>query len=233
MAGLDPTPTDIPNTRLRAPLWKRRPRLTAGTTLAVVVFLLLPSWVRVESRLLIAFDAGAFIFLGATWRMMMRATSASMRHRARFEDESRHIVLALAAGVAAAILLAIGFELHGMRDLSPSRIGIRIALACATILASWLFMNTMFALHYALDFYGDADNSGATISGGLMFPGGGKPDYWDLLYFSFVIGMTFQVSDVQIESPRLRRVVLAHGVLGFFFNVGILALVINIVAGVI
>ena len=91
-------------------------------------------------------------------------------------------------GVAAAILLAIGFELHGMKDLSPGRIGIRIALAGATILASWLFMNTMFALHYALDFYGDADDSGATISGGLLFPGDREPDYWDLLYFSFVIG---------------------------------------------
>ena len=105
-------------------------------------------------------------------------------------------MLALAGGVAAAILLAIGFELNGMKDLSPSRIGMRVALAGTTILASWLFMNTMFALHYALDFYGDADNSEGTISGGLVFPGGGKPDYWDVLYFSFVIGTTFQVSDV-------------------------------------
>src|ERR1700674_303338 len=99
MAALDPVHTDIPNTRRRAPLWRRRPRLTIGATMAVVVFLVLPSRIRVQSRLLIAFDAGAFIFLGATWIMMMRATSASMRHRARIEDESRHIVLALAAGV--------------------------------------------------------------------------------------------------------------------------------------
>jgi uncharacterized membrane protein len=99
---------------------------------------------------------------------------------------------------------------------------------------SWFFMNTMFALHYAHGYYGDSDPSSKyKPTGGLIFPGRAQPDYWDFLYFSFVVGMTFQVSDVQIEDHDLRRNVLAHGVLAFLFNVVILALTINIVAGLI
>ena len=95
-------------------------------------------------------------------------------------------------------------------------------------------MNTIFALHYAHGYYGDADPSKEYKAiGGLVFPGRHDPDYWDFMYFSFVVGMTFQVSDVQVEDPKLRRQVLAHGVLAFFFNVVIVALTINIVAGLI
>jgi len=164
---------------------------------------------------------------------MARATEAGMRRRAQLEDEGRHVVLALCAATASAILLSIARELHGIREQSPTLAGIHVALAVATILLAWLFMNTMFAIHYAHYYYDDADAGGQTIAGGLAFPGGREPDYWDFLYFSFVIGMTFQVSDVQIESHNLRRVGLAHGVLAFFFNVVVLALTINIVAGLI
>jgi uncharacterized membrane protein len=92
----------------------------------------------------------------------------------------------------------------------------------------------LFALHYAHSYYGESKTpSSYKHAGGLAFPGQREPDYWDFLYFSFVIGITFQVSDVQIENHRLRRVALAHGVSTFFFNVVILALTINIVAGLI
>jgi uncharacterized membrane protein len=91
----------------------------------------------------------------------------------------------------------------------------------------------MFALHYAHSFYGDADGPADAEARGLAFPGRAEPDYWDFLYFSFTIGMTFQVSDVQIEGHRLRRTALVHGVLAFFFNVVVLALTINIIAGLI
>jgi uncharacterized membrane protein len=91
-------------------------------------------------------------------------------------------------------------------------------------------MNTIFALHYAHFFYGDSDDPTGAEARGLAFPGHAEPDYWDFLYFAFVIGMTFQVSDVQIEDHRLRRIALAHGVLAFFFNVVVLALTINIIA---
>src|SRR5208282_440509 len=126
------------------------------------------------------------------------------------------------------------FDLHDLKDLRPAQAGVHVMLAALTILLSWFFMNTMFALHYAHGYYGDADpSSDYRATGGLVFPGHPEPDYWDFLYFSFVIGMTFQVSDVQIEDHGLRRVALAHGVLAFFFNVVILALVINLLAGMI
>src|SRR5262249_31805583 len=140
--------------------------------------------------------------------------------------------LTLSAATAVAILLAIAFELHGLRD-PASGAGGRVVLAGLTILLAWFFMNTMFALHYAHDFYGDAEGPTEADARGLDFPGRAEPDYWDFLYFSFTIGMTFQVSDVQIESHRLRRTALAHGVLAFFFNVVVLALTINIIAGLI
>jgi uncharacterized membrane protein len=165
--------------------------------------------------------------------MMARATTAGLRRRAAAEDEGRYVVLVLSAAVASAILLAIAFALHGVRGQPPGAAGLRAALATVTILLAWLFMNTMFALHYAHVFYGDADGPAAADTRGLAFPGRAEPDYWDFLYFSFTIGMTFQVSDVQIEAHRLRRTALAHAVLAFFFNVAVLALTVNIVAGLI
>ena len=210
------------------------PRLFVAGTVAVVVYCLLWARAGVATRLLIACDSGELVFLAAVWLMMARSTPDGMRRRAQLEDEGRYAVLTLSVTAAVAILLTIVFELHGIKDLSAGAAGLRVALAASTILLSWFFMNTIFALHYAHGYYGDADpSSDYKPVGGLNFPGRPEPDYWDFLYFSFVIGMTFQVSDVQIEDHALRRGVLAHGVLAFFFNVIIMALTINIVAGLI
>jgi uncharacterized membrane protein len=212
---------------------RQHPRLALSTALGILVYLLLPAAIGESTRLLAAFDLAATVFLAAMWIMMARATTPDMRRRAQFEDEGRHVVLAMSAAVASAILLAIAFELNGIRARSPDDAGLRVALAGVTILLAWFFMNTMFALHYAHHFYGDADGPADAEARGLVFPGRTDPDYWDFLYFSFTIGMTFQVSDVQIESHRLRRIGLAHGVLAFFFNVVVLALTINIIAGLV
>jgi uncharacterized membrane protein len=181
---------------------------------------------------LVALDGGALTFLTAVWVIMVRATPDSMRRRAEIEDEGRYTVLIFGTAAASAVLLAIVFELHGSKNADAP--GLHIVLAATTILLSWFFMNTIFSLHYAHGYYGDADpTSEYKAVGGLVFPGQPKPDYWDFMYFSCVVGMTFQVSDVQIEDHSLRRIVLAHSVLAFFFNVVVLALTINIVAGLI
>jgi uncharacterized membrane protein len=92
-------------------------------------------------------------------------------------------------------------------------------------LLSWAFIHTIFALHYAHEFYD-------VTAGGLAFPqGSADPDYWDFVYFSFVIGMTSQVSDVAVTSKELRRIVTAHGMLSFVFNAALLALTVNLAAG--
>jgi uncharacterized membrane protein len=210
------------------------PRLLSAGAVAVLLYFLLSGWTSVATRFLIAFDGGAFVFLAAVWVMMASATPDGMRRRAEIEDEGRYTTLIFSAAAAIAILLTIVFDLRGIKDLRSELAALRVGLAAATILLSWFFMNTIFALHYAHGYYGDADpSSGYKPRGGLVFPGCPEPDYWDFMYFSFVVGMTFQVSDVQIEDYGLRRGVLAHGVLAFFFNVVIVALTINIVAGLI
>ena len=210
---------------------RSHPRLLAAVAVALILYCILSRWTGTATAFLIAFDGGAVVFLAAVWIMMVLATPEGMRRRAEIEDEGRYAVLGFSAAAATAILLAIVFELHGIKD-RPSALA--VVLAAATILLSWLFMNTIFALHYAHGYYGDADPSKEYKAiGGLVFPGRHDPDYWDFMYFSFVVGMTFQVSDVQVEDPKLRREVLAHGVLAFFFNVVIVALTINIVAGLI
>ena len=213
---------------------RTHPRLLGAAAVAAFFYFLLPGWTATATRCLFAFDGGAVVFLAAVWVMMARATPDGMRRRAELEDEGRYTILTLSVTAAIAILLTIVFELHGVKDLPPDQAAIRVAGAAATILLSWFFMNTIFALHYAHGYYGDADPSSEyKPTGGLAFPGCRQPDYWDFLYFSFVVGMTFQVSDVQIEDHGLRRNVLAHGVLAFLFNVVIVALTINIVAGLI
>ena len=213
---------------------RSHPRLLAAVAVALILYWILSGWTGTAAGFLIAFDGGAVVFLAAVWIMMALATPEGMRRRAEIEDEGRYAVLGFSAAAATAILFAIVFELHGIKDRPPDLAGFQVALAVATILLSWLFMNTIFALHYAHGFYGDADPSNEYQAiGGLVFPGRHDPDYWDFMYFSFVVGMTFQVSDVQVEAHELRREVLAHGVLAFFFNVVIVALTINILAGLI
>ena len=97
-------------------------------------------------------------------------------------------------------------------------------------LLSWLFLHIVFALHYAHEYYGERSDDQI---GGLKFPGQQSPDYWDFVYFSFVIAMTSQVSDVAITSKVIRRVATVHGVLSFFFNVSVLALTVNMVSNLI
>jgi uncharacterized membrane protein len=121
------------------------------------------------------------------------------------------------------ILVVVGLELGraGERD------SIKLPLITITLLLAWLFANLVYALHYAHMFYDRWEARGDR--GGLQFPGTPEPDFWDFCYFAFVIGATFQVSDVQISSAPIRRVVAAHSLVAFLFNIGILALTVNVI----
>ncbi|NYT78419.1 DUF1345 domain-containing protein [Alcaligenaceae bacterium] len=188
--------------------------------LAVVMSVLgLPA----ELSLLLAFNIAVVIFLGATVIMFSRSNTQSIRRRARKEDEGYWGFILSSAGVAIVVLVALAAELHTSKHTGS----LQIALAVCSLILAWLFMNTIFALHYAHEFYGDSGSKNA----GLDFPGNIDPDYWDFVYFAFVIGMTFQVSDVEINSRAIRRVVLAHSMIAFFFNVIVIALSVNILAG--
>jgi len=213
-------------------LIRARPRLILATAIGLGVWALGPSTYAIHTRGLIGFDAGVLFFVLASWRMMAISATGSIRQRAKMQDNGKWVVLALAAGAAVTALLAIGFEIHGAKDLGPTRQVLHIGLAVATIILAWLFIHTIFALHYAHEHFLEVEADGRT-KGGLLFPGKHEPLYFDFLYFSFVIGMTGQTSDVAIAGSEMRVLALIQGVMAFFFNTVILALTINIAAGLI
>jgi uncharacterized membrane protein len=192
---------------------------------ATLLVLLLTKLSAVE-RMLIGWDVGVLIYL--VWAAIIMArcsTVASIRRNASIQDEGAFGILILAVAAALASLGAIFAELAVLDAKSPNY-GAYIALAIITVVLSWTFTHTIFALHYAHEFYGE----GARAKG-LKFPDDEKPDYWDFVYFSFVVGMTFQVSDVAITQKSMRRMVVAHGALSFFFSTAIVAMMVNIAAG--
>jgi uncharacterized membrane protein len=171
---------------------------------------------------LLGFDVGATTFIGLQLREFREATPLSMREKARRQDAGRWGILWSGVAFSAVVLVALGTELQAGKTGG----WVALLIAAASIVLSWIFLNTLFALHYAHGYYGDYGKPHE----GLDFPGGGEPDYWDFAYFAIVIGMTFQVSDVQVTSRYLRRMVLVHGIVAFFFNVCIVAVSVNILA---
>jgi uncharacterized membrane protein len=190
--------------------------------LGVTAILAVTDWQR-ATRLLVGWDVGVVIYLALVAHMMWRSDIDRIRRRAVLEDEGQFAILVFTVLAALASLGAIFAELG--TGASGGRSALRVAHAALTILLSWALIHTIFALHYAHEFYD-------VTAGGLAFPqGGGDPDYWDFVYFSFVIGMTSQVSDVAVTSKEVRRIVTAHGVLSFVFNAALVALTVNLAAG--
>jgi uncharacterized membrane protein len=216
----------------------RRPRLTFGLLvgLAAYVLLLLFTGLTWRPRFIAAWDVGASVALVALFIGLRKSPAEAMKRNALRQDAGKWLVLALALVSAATGLVVIAAEMPLVKNASGLEQIARVFFVLYTIVVSWAFVQTVFALHYAHDYYVDADLSGDTSGPGsqrLIFPGGQRPTYGDFLYFSFTIGMTFQVSDVQIADAEIRRVALLHGATAFFYTTGILALTINLVAGLI
>jgi uncharacterized membrane protein len=201
---------------------RQRPRLFAAAAIGIAIVFLLPRQWGLP-RLLLGWDIGVGLYLVLAYMLMARCDIGYIRRRAAQLDEGQITILVLTVAAALASLGAIVIELGHGGSRQPANLG----LATLTILLSWGFTHTIFALHYAHEFYDENGGEG----GGLVFPGGEKPDYWDFVYFSFVIGMTSQVSDVGVAARSIRRTVAAHGVVSFLFNVALLALMVNIAAG--
>jgi uncharacterized membrane protein len=187
---------------------------------AVMMALLALPW-QVPTRILVGWDAGVLLYLVLIWRVAANCSVETIRYRAAVTDEGAIALLLFTTAAAIASLAAVIAELG--HSPGPFRIG----LGVGTVLLSWLFMHAIFALHYAHEFYGEGRDHRI---GGLIFPGDEDPDYWDFLYYSLVVAMTAQVSDVQITSKTIRRLTTAHGAISFFFNIAVLALGINIVS---
>lgn len=202
-----------------------RPRFLLSALLTVAVYGILPEGWSVNSRLLVAWDIGTAWFLALAWIMAARSSTEKMQDRAAEEDVTALAFLVLTLTTAVVSLAAIAVELSGIRDAGSEQ-GFRLSVAGITILCSWFFVHTIYALHYAHEYYGDRGERR-----GLAFPHDSKPDYFDFLYFSFNVGAAAQTSDVVIVSKRMRRLALAHTILAFLFNTTILALAVNVGAG--
>lgn len=213
--------------------WRIRSRLLLSALFSLISSFLLPSWFSLSTRILCIWNAGMICFLISTWALMVQAIPKTMRRNAQRQDEGRLVILSLITAAACASILAITFILKETKNQDMKIVIPHVILAVITIIGSWLLVHTIFAIHYAHEYYRDHKNQSHSKAGGLEFPEDIEPDYWDFLYFSFVIGMTSQVSDVQITSRSLRRLSLFHSILSFFFNTTILAMSINIISGLI
>ena len=198
-------------------------RLLFSTIVCALLVVFLPDSYRLVSRLLIGWDAGIALYLILVLIMINRSDPGQLRRHSALQDEGR---LAIPVLTVIAAMASLGAIVFWMRIASASgTIAPRIlALLFLTTLFSWVFVHIMFALHYAHEYYAEHRGRG----GGLRFPGGGKPDYWDFIYFAFVIGTSTEVSDVSITSRTIRKTVTAHGMIAFVFNVTMIALTVSI-----
>jgi uncharacterized membrane protein len=202
-----------------------RPRTFVSIAIGMIAFFLLPDSLRLVTRLLLGWDIFAAVYLALAYAMMFRCDHSHIRRNAILQDDGRFLILLVTAFGAFASIAAIVLELG-----APNRGASELTLAMVTITLSWAAVHTTFALHYAHDYYRGGE------PGGLQFPGGDKPDhadYWDFVYFSFVIGMTAQVSDVGITDRVIRRTATVHGIISFVFNTALVALMVNIAASAI
>jgi uncharacterized membrane protein len=213
---------------------RSRPHLSLAIALGAVVGLAVPNshaWLR---RALVGWNAGVWVYLlGMAW-LMTRADHRKVRDIAGRQDESAGLVLFTLVAGALLSLYAIVSELTRMDHMPADQVALRYAFTALTVIGSWLLVGVLFCFHYAHLYYRAPKDRLP-----LRFPeeepqsGGIEPDYWDFLYFSFTIAVAVQTSDVAVTSRAMRKLVLGHSVLAFFFNLLILGLSINIAASLV
>lgn len=182
------------------------------------------------ARGLLGWCLGATVYLLPSWWLAERSNAQLTRTRARSLDQPNGVILGSMVAVVVVSVVVIFMLMQQVRGLSGGERALHIALGFLALTGSWLMIHTIYAFHYAHRFYQE-EREEAPAGPGLDFPGKLEPDYFDFLYYAFVVGMTAQVSDVQVTSREMRRITLVHAVLSFAFNMLVLALSINVVAG--
>lgn len=199
--------------------------LAAGTVTAALVPFASPLL-----RAVAGWDAAALVLLGLFAWTILRSTPEGTRQRADADDPGRAAgaVIVIVAGAASVVAATLVLDRAGR--LLPGAPWVAVLLAVTAIVSAWFLTHATYALHYAHLYYGTAA-SDRKPEGGLEFPGDEAPSDRDFAYFAFVLGMTFQVSDVAVSSRKLRSLALWHGLLSFWYNVAILALSLNVIGG--
>ena len=208
-------------------LVRARPRIFIASFVAIIVGILLPTILvgHLVTRLLVAWNVGTCVYVLLAALMMIRSSQSHMRQRAQLQDEGQVVILILVVISAIASLVAIAAELAVVKDLHGMLKFAHIALACLTVISSWAFIQVMFALHYAHEYYSAQSQNKPKA---IQFPEDEAPDYGDFFYFAAVIGTSGQTADVSFTSKLLRRIGTLHCILAYLFNTTVLALLINI-----
>jgi uncharacterized membrane protein len=213
-----------------------RPRLFISCACGIFIGILLPHDIRWVTRTLIGWNAGLWLYFVLVGIMIAMDSKETVMRRAAVQDDGRFAILILATLAAFAAFGGIFAELTIVKDSSGLLKALHISLAAATIVSAWTFIHVMFALHYAHEYFSQRIVKGPNATqahAALRFPGTSEPDYLDFFYFSFVIGVACATADIEIWARGMRRTALVHCVLAFFFNSAVLALTVNIAAGLV
>lgn len=204
-------------------------RFLVALVVGLLVFFLLPIDDLVP-RILAGWNAGGWLYLTLVSIKMAQAEVEGIKRQSTLERESRLVVLVVVIFGSIFTMLALFAQLTAIKSEHGIDRTLSIGLSVSTIFLSWLLIHTVFALYYAHEFHREGRSGSKVQGGGLKFPDDRTPDYLDFLYFSFVVGTTAQTSDVDVCSRAMRRVVMLHGILSFFFNTAVIALAVNIAA---
>lgn len=203
-------------------------RILTAICAGLVLFFLLPAHEPLIQRILLAWNGGVALFLVLIGHWMRGRSAEQMLARYAEEDESAPVILVVVTAAACLSVIAIVLLLSTARALAVEDRGPQFLLAAVTVAASWMLVPTIFALHYARLYY-----SAPATDRPLAFPQTPMPVYWDFAYFSFTISAAAQTADVCTRNTPIRRLVLVHTIIAFFFNASILGLAINVAAGLI
>jgi uncharacterized membrane protein len=209
-----------------------RQRLLAAAAVAGAGWALLPGSLLPTTRLVAAWDVFCLGILALLWAGTHRADAAHIRRLANRQDPGRTWAFVAVLVGSAASLGAVVLLLSNLPNLSRREVAFHVLLAAGAVVGAWLLVHTVFALRYAHVYFSeDTTTDPPDNLGGLDFPGAPPASYWDFAYFAFVVGSTAQTADVAVSSTRMRRLVMLHGLLAFAFNTSIVALTINLLAG--
>jgi uncharacterized membrane protein len=200
-------------------------RFYIAASIGIIAWFALGPFVAGPLRLVIAGDGFFLVYLIVTGIFLTNQTPERMRKRSDFEDEGIAVIAVITLTAVLLSLGAIFLMLHSDGELKPQL----LAFTLLGVPLGWFTFHTVMASHYAHLYY--LSQGGAKKredSGGLEFPGTKEPGSWDFLYYSFVVGMTAQVSDVQVSDGNMRRMTLLHGIISFFYNTVLLALAVNV-----
>jgi uncharacterized membrane protein len=207
-------------------------RLFIALIVSLIVFILTMGRLQWVVQAIAVWNVFAWSSTVLAWIRIGLAGAKTSVQAAKLQDTARFVIFLFVVFAAVSSLASVAILIGGAKGLGQKTLTEHLFLAAATVVSSWFLVHTVFAMHYAHGYYHDEDEGpGFSSAGGLEFPNEKEPDFLDFAYFSFVIGMTCQVSDVQVSSHGMRRLALVHGLLSFMFNTVILALSINLASG--